>query len=200
MGHLDDLTALALAEGRSDPRLAEHASRCRRCRELVAGIQRLLGALEGGRQPALPERLRRWAQAYARTQAVTRPRFSLLGLLSEGAPLAAAVRGSGPAAAMLYGDERYQLDLRLEPMAAGAARLHGQVVPLGAATTGHFTVTVVASDGTTTTTAVDEWGEFHVDHLQAATGLSLVLEAENERLVVPCLYPRDLGQDDDDEL
>ena len=181
MRHLDPETLVGHAlEGGEHPHLAA----CSRCREAAAALRQTLAALADARHAAHPPLpLRRWALAYAGCALPDRPRPRLLALLAASAgPLAEVRAGAAPAAA-LYGDERFQVDLRLEPDAAGA-RLHGQVVAVDDATPEPWTITAVGPDGVTSTVTSDSCGEFRIDGRAARWGVTVVAERAGERLVV----------------
>ena len=106
-------------------------------------------------------------------------------LLSEAAPAAASVRGVGAVgAAFLYGDDRHQLDLRVEPQAGGEVRLHGQVIPLQAPCERPWIIVAVGPAGDVTRTCSDPAGEFRLECAGSWVGLSLVAENGGDRLVV----------------
>jgi len=202
MKHLDDAAALALVEATSASTRAEppaHVAGCARCRALIDEYRRLLAAFEEVHscgQP--PESVLRWARAYADTVAARpRPRLRLLPCVAMGDALVAAVRGgNGISRAVLHGDERHQLDLRLEPEGAGRARLHGQLVPLADDAVEGWTITAVlsgdegpGSSGTrgARSTRTDACGEFWIPDLADGERLSLLVDNGDERIVVPRL-------------
>jgi hypothetical protein len=190
MKHLDELTAIALAEGAgADP--GQHAASCPSCSARVARYRLLLEALAAERGSGPPERLLRWARAYARTTASTPPRhWALLAFLTQGAPLQAAVRGGMPGSALLFGDDRHQLDLRVDPTPSGRVRLHGQIVPLDASEAGGWEVIALTAEGTTLRTIADEAGEFQLEAGASWPEMSLLAVRDDRRLVVPRLAPR----------
>ena len=186
MTHIDDVTAFAVAENRADHSAQEHLLGCERCRRLVDSYARLLAAMTSAAAHEPPPRgVLSWARAYARTRVETQPRWSFLPFLSHGAPLAAAVRGGElPGVALLFGDERHHMDIRVEPRPGGEMRLHGQIVPLTEAGPSPWTVTAVAPSGEARRTVTDLGGEFWFDTVEGWQGTSLVAENEGERLVV----------------
>jgi hypothetical protein len=211
MKHLDDAAALALVEAgiaSTGAELPAHVAGCARCRALMDEYRRLLAAFETvqacGRPP---ERVLRWARAYAGTAAARpRPRWRLLPCVARGDALVAAVRGgNGISRAVLHGDERHQLDLRLEPAGAGRARLHGQLVPLADDAVEGWTITAVLSsdegaeaDGPrgARTTRTDASGEFWISDLADGERLSLLADNGEERIVIPRLV---VGEQPDEE-
>jgi hypothetical protein len=188
MRHLDDATAIAVAEGAAAPPARQHLEGCPACAGRVARLRTLLAALADVVREAPPHALLRWAQAYARTVSTTAPRWSFLPFLTEGAPLTAAVRGgTAPGSALLFGDAGHQLDLRVDPAVAGAVRLHGQIVPLDEREAGGWEVIAVTGDGRTLRTVADQCGEFWLEAGGDWQEMSLVAVRDGERLVVPRL-------------
>ncbi len=181
MRHLDSETLVGHAlEGAGHPHLAA----CERCREEAAAVRRTAGALElAHHADPPPQALSRWAVAYARCAAPDRPRPRLLALLAASAGPLVEVRAGAAAAAALYGDERFQVDLRLEPDRAGA-RLHGQVVSVDDPTPAPWQVTAVGAHGVTTTVASDAFGEFRIDGPAARWGVTVIAQRGDDRLVV----------------
>jgi hypothetical protein len=186
MRHIDDATAIAAAEDRADQGTQEHLLGCERCRRLVDSYARLLAAMtSAAAQEPLPQGMTRWARSYARTRIETRPRWTFLPFLSHGAPLAAAVRGSElPGVALLFGDTRHHVDIRVESSPDGEMRLHGQIVPLIETAASPWRVTAVAPSGEARHTFTDLGGEFWFDAVEGWQATSLVAENEGERLVV----------------
>jgi len=197
MKHLDDSSAIDVAEGRSPEEARIHAAGCPRCGDLAVGFARLLGALGHASEPldALPQHLARWAQACARTTGQPRPRPRILELLALGAQPVAAVRGRAMTSA-LFGDDRHQVDLQVESSAAGVPRLHGQVVPVDETEERTWSVSVVTPGGQVRTATTDADGEFVIDDLETWNGLSLIAECGRERLVVPRLGSVRSGEDE----
>jgi hypothetical protein len=188
MKHLDELTLIALAEGADG---GEHTAACPSCSARVARYRFLLGILADPPRDAPPERLLRWARAYARTTTSTPPhQWAILAFLTQGAPLQAAVRGGIPGSALLFGDDRHQLDLRVDPTPSGRVRLHGQIVPLDAGEAGGWEVIALTAEGMTMRTTTDQAGEFLLEAGGAWTELSLVAVRDDQRLVVPRLAPK----------
>jgi len=185
MTHLDDAAAMTLAKGGADDAARAHAARCPQCEGVVAAFRRLYDTVaEVAGSEAPPDRLLRWAKAYARTRVQPRRRWTLLGLLSGGTPLVPAVRGGGlTEIALLFGDDRHHLDLRVEPGHHGGARLHGHVVPLQGDLTGRWNVTVVVPDCETFRTDTDAAGEFWLQGISDWERASLVA-AGSETVIV----------------
>jgi hypothetical protein len=189
MKHLDELTAIALAEG-AGTEGSRHAAGCPSCSARVARYRVLLEALTEARGDAPPERLLRWARAYARTTTPTPPlHWAILVFLTQGAPLQAAVRGGIPGSALLFGDDRHQLDLRVDPTASSRVRLHGQIVPLDAGEAGGWEVIALTADGGTMRATADQAGEFVLEVGGSWPEVSLVAVRDDQRLVVPRLAP-----------
>lgn len=187
--------ALAIAEGRASPEEIAQAERDPRLGVLVTGFRKLLSALDEARALGAdpPEALLHWARVWAHEAAPRRPSVvsRLLEVLAYGAPCLAAVRGvttGGPA--VLYGDDTYHLDVRLEPQEDGAHRIRGQVVPIAETdekTQGPWSIRVVGPRGMILRALSDEDGDFRVNALPCVNGLSLVAERGSERLIVPRL-------------
>jgi hypothetical protein len=192
MSHLDDMTAIALAEGDTVADAGRHVASCSSCGRRVARFRGLLEALADARGEPPPERLLRWARAYARTAAPAPDlRWSFLTFLTQGAPLAAALRGGGAVgSALLFGDQHHQLDLRVDPTTADRVRLHGQIVPLGAEPAAGWEVIALTADGRTLRTTADEAGEFWLEAGGSWPEMSLVAVRDDQRLVVPRLAPQ----------
>jgi hypothetical protein len=183
MKHLDDAAAVAIAEGSKDPKPSAHLAECARCRKLVDDYRHLLDVAEACDRP--PEGLQRWARAYARLAAPAKPTWRALSFIARGGALVAAVRGGEAISqAVLYGDERHQLDMRFEPSPGGKARLHGQLVPLQDDAVEGWSITAVLEGGDSRSTRTDAGGEFWLEGLAWGEGLSLVAEGETERIVV----------------
>jgi hypothetical protein len=190
MKHLDALRAVEAAERGPDEGQRDHLAACRRCRQMVDGLRRILGVLAASGAPLAepPQGLMRWAQAYARTAGTARPRLQVLEFLAGGNHAVAAVRGQAePARAVLYGDDAHHLDLRIEADRRGSARLHGQVVPLDSSEPERWLVSVVTPGGEVHSATTDTAGEFWIEDLSSWRNLSLVAEGEGQRLVVPRL-------------
>ncbi len=188
MKHLDINAAVDLADGGKHPLLESHVEDCGRCRRLVASVSSTLLALTGATESLAepPLGLQRWARAYARVATATRPRLRVLGFLAGGANPLAAVRGSlEHSQAILYGDERTHIDLRVEAGVDGSVRLHGQVVPVGEKEHKRWKLSVVSPDGNFHTTTTDGDGEFWIDGLSSSYGWTLMAESEDLRLLVP---------------
>jgi len=186
--------ALAIAEGRATPEDSAQAEYDPELGALVTGFRELLGALDEARTTAdVPPALMHWARVWAH-EAAPRPQTfvsRILGVLAYGAPQLAAVRGTamgGPA--VLYGDDNYQLDVRLEPQHDGTCRVRGQVVPTANTDdsgSGPWAIRLVKSDGTVIPTHSDDIGDFRFDALPDFRGLSLVAERGSKRLIIPRL-------------
>jgi hypothetical protein len=182
MAHLEPEALLDAAHGEGGH---PHLEACARCREAVASVRSTLQALGAVRQSAAPPTgLARWALAYAGRSVRQRPRVRLLELLAASAGPLNAVRAGCAGAAALYGDDAYQLDLRLEPGPRGA-HLHGQVVSLDEPVPNGWEITVVGPDGSTAEVSSDALGEFLVEGPAARWGASLIAEGPGARLVVP---------------
>jgi hypothetical protein len=188
MRHVDDIQAFAAADGTAADSVKQHIDCCPRCRAAVEECQRLLADLDTLRTALTdpPQRLQRWARAWAGAVAHSRPRLSVLDILAIGAqPLAAVRDAGGHDTAMLYGDDRYQLDVRVTGRSDGTSRLHGQIVPLPASPQGRWKVTTVSSEGSVMTATSDANGEFWIEGVTRWEGLSLVADSETDRLIVP---------------
>ncbi len=187
--------ALAIAEGRASHEETAQAERDTRIGALVTEFRELISALDGAREQNAepPEALQHWARVWAHEAAPHRPSLvsRLLEVLAYGAPCLTAVRGAaagGPA--VLYGDNQYQLDVRLEPEEDGTHRVRGQVVPATETVEtgeGPWSIQVIGPPGVVLRTLSDEHGEFRFDGVHSVTGLSLVAERGSERLIVPRL-------------
>ncbi len=195
MRHLNDSSAVDLAEGRGDEQASQHLAGCERCQQRVATFADLLKALDCSQEPLaeVPPYLMAWAAACARTvagpvlRAKRRPRTRVLELLAFGAQPIAAVRGGAAVgAAALFGDHRHQIDLQVDPGGDGPS-LHGQIVPLDTTEINPWQVVVVCQDGSTYNTTSDSDGEFLIPELGSWDGLSLIADSGEERLLVPHL-------------
>jgi hypothetical protein len=186
MRHIDEATALAAAEGTADPRVVEHLGGCNRCRDLVASFARLVRVLSSRPENGeIPGGLQRWAQAYARTRDRQPSPFSVLGLLSRGAPFATATRGGAlHGVALLFGDERHQVDVRIQSSDGESVCVHGHIVPLQESTDDPWEITVLPGSGASLRTTTDPHGEFWLEEVQGWQSLSLVATNGRERLVV----------------
>jgi hypothetical protein len=161
MRHLNDSVVIELIEGGGGPEARRHLDGCDRCRDRADRFRALLTALEASGGEAPPAGLTAWARAYARTAAPT-ARVSILDFLAGGRQPVPAVRGAlRSEAALLFGDERHQLDLRLEPTAEGRVRVHGQVVPLRGGDPTSWKISLVTGEGELVTGTTDRFGEFH---------------------------------------
>lgn len=182
--HIDHADALTAAEGRAGPGVLDHLEHCPRCRRLVADFERLMGVLRSSASaPSLPAGLSRWAAAYARMHSGRGAQWRVLGLLSRGPGHATALRGEIPSVALLFGDDRHQLDVRID-RDGELARLHGHIVPLAGDGPSAWRITLISGAGHTRHTSSDDRGEFWVDGLEVWQRQSLVAEAGRERLVV----------------
>lgn len=187
--------ALAIAEKRASPEEAALAERDPLLGSMVTEFRELLGALDEAREQGSspPEALLHWARVWAHEAMPPRPSVvsRLLEVLAYGAPCLAAVRGvttGGPA--VLYGDDTFHLDVRLEPQEDGTHRIRGQVVPAAEKLEtgqGPWSIRVVGPEGVNLRALSDEDGEFRVEALHSMNGLSLVAERGSERLIVPRL-------------
>ncbi len=188
MRHLNDSSAVDLAEGRGDKQASQHLAACERCQQRVATFSELLKALECSQEALaeVPPYLMRWAAACARTVAgpeprpeprpQRRPRPRILELLAFGAQPIAAVRGGAAVgAAALFGDQGHQIDLQVDP-GGDRPSLHGQIVPLGTTEISPWQVVVVCIDGSTYNTTSDSDGEFLIPELSSWDGLSLIAD------------------------
>jgi hypothetical protein len=185
MRHVDDITAMNLAEGAEPGSAAEHCARCEQCRTLVEDYRTLLAAVtEATEHGTPPPSLMRWASAYAGTRPVERIGSSLLALLGGGAALVPAVRGGTPEIALLYGDDTHHLDLRVDPDDADRSRLHGHLVHLAGGPAHGFGISLVTADGSTRQTRTDAAGEFWLDDVPGWEHASLVATSDEQRLVV----------------
>jgi hypothetical protein len=194
MKHLDDDAALALAEGQTQPQASRHAEACSACAQRVARYRTLLELLADAAATPPPARVVSWARAYARTQAAPRRRWSVLLFLTEGMPATASVRGGHAlTTALLFGDERFHLDLRVNPAAGNRVLLHGQVVPLTPAAPGAWEVIAVTDDGRLLRTTADPLGEFWLEAGPRWHEASLIAVSAGERLVVPRLGGSETG-------
>jgi hypothetical protein len=191
MKHLDDASAVDLAEGRSNQQASMHAADCALCQELVARFVRLLDALEASTAPLerAPAHLTSWARACVRTLVQPSPRPRILELLAFGTQPIAAVRGGFvTGAAALFGDQDYQVDLQVEPSpTAGHHSLYGQIVPLAETKDQTWKVTVVTVEGRIYRLTTDRDGEFEIPDLESWDGLSMVAESDEERILIPRL-------------
>ena len=188
MRHLNDSVVIELIEGGGGPEARRHLEGCVRCRTALDRFRTLLSALRAplGERPAAG--LTAWARAYARTAVPSAPRVSVLGFLAGGSQPVAAVRGTlRSEAALLFGDERHQLDLRLEPAAAGRVRIHGQIVPLKGGATSPWQVSLVTGHGELVTGTTDGTGEFWLDEVRLGPAGSLLVSNEEDRVLVPRL-------------
>jgi hypothetical protein len=182
--HIDHADALAAAENRAGPEVLDHLEGCPRCRRLVADFERLMGVLiSSASAPSLPAGLSRWAAAYGRIHSPRNAQWSVLGLLSRGPGPATALRGELSSVALLFGDDRHQLDVRID-RDGEQTRLHGHIVPLSGDGPSAWRITLISGAGRTRHIASDDRGEFWVDGLGAWQSHSLVAEAGRERLVV----------------
>ncbi len=189
-----DFLALTIAEGRATPEESAQAECDPKLAALVTGFRELLGAMDEARITAdVPPALMHWARVWAH-EAVPRPQTfvsRILGILAYGAPQLSAVRGTsmgGPA--VLYGDDDYQLDIRLKPQHDGTWRVRGQVVPTANTSisdSGPWAIRLLRSDGTVIRTHSDEFGDFRFNALPDFKGLSLVAERGSKRLIIPRL-------------
>jgi len=187
MKHLTDQQALAVAEDTAPEDARDHAASCARCATAVGRLRTLLGRLDSPRHhlTSPPVGLTRWARAYVDVALHAERRTCVLGLLAFGAAPVAGVRnGVAQGSAVLYGDARHQLDVRVEPHGDDLS-IHGQVVPLDDAEPHAWHVVMMMSDGQVHETTSDAFGEFTIDGLTSSTGASLVLEDREARLVVP---------------
>lgn len=192
-----DELALILADGGDDEALRQRAAVDSALAARVEEYRRLLGALEHSRQavPPLPDHLARWARAWLDTSlpegrsVISR----ILDVLATNAPAPAVRNGHAGGSAVLYGDEAFHLDLRVEPSDGGRHRLRGQLIRLDEPVCGSWTVTVVSGDGAVRTTTTNACGEFAFDDLCVTAGTGLVATGDSHRLVVPRL--EELEQD-----
>lgn len=191
--------ALAIAEGVATPEDEERAKTDPELRSMVRRFEELFGVLDGvcrvEHGPVLPPALQHWARAWTRENAAQPPTVMsrLLGVLAMGATPLAEARGTaiGPQA-VLFGDDTYQLDIRLEDHEDGGVEIRGQAVALeddlddGTS----WSVRVVGGEGTVYHTATDEHGLFLLRVEDEVAGASLVADRGPIRLVVPRLGPR----------
>jgi len=183
--------ALAIADGRGSPDDVIRAERDQRLGAMVAQFRKLLGALDEARVGGPPpEALLHWARVWARETAPGSPSVisRLLEVLSFGVPGLAEARGvAGAGQAVLYGDERYHLDVRLETGEDGSHRVRGQVLPASDAFStpeGPWSIRVLGPRGRIATAVSDDYGEFRIDAMDGDRELSLVAERGTERLIV----------------
>jgi len=191
MRHLDHAAALALVQGGGDDVERQHVAVCARCRRLAEECTHLLAGLQAvAEAPAPPQRLLRWARAYALTMEPAPNRWRALQLLSQGTPLVATTRAAArTGAALLYGDDRHQVDLRIVPTRSGRCRLHGQIVPLASSPVSPWLISAVGPEGEVVRTTSDDLGEFWLPELESWNGASLVATSGEDRVVVACVGP-----------
>ena len=186
MRHLPVSVVIELIEEGGGPEARRHLDGCARCRATVERFRGLLQALEAPAALEPPRGLTAWARAYARSVASTARRVSVLSFLAGGTQPVPAVRGGlRSEAALLFGDERHQLDLRLEPAAEGRVRVHGQIVPLHAGRPGSWQVSLITGGGEVVMGATDGSGEFWLDEVLLGSAGSLLVHNAEERVVVP---------------
>jgi hypothetical protein len=188
MRHLSDSVVIELIEEGGGPEPRRHLEGCARCRATVDRFRALLSALRSPQGETPPAGLAAWARAYARTAAPSSPRVRVLDFLAGGSQPVPAVRGAlRSEAALLFGDERHQLDLRLEPAAEGRVRVHGQIVPLQGGESMPWQVSLVTGNGEVVTGATDGSGEFWLDEVLLGSAGSLLVSNAEDRVLVPRL-------------
>jgi hypothetical protein len=191
MKHLSDSAAVTMAEGARSEEARRHVGECARCQELVTRYRRLLDGLEIVKVEPFaeaPADLLRWARACTRTRPRQVPRSTWLHLLAFGAQAMAAVRGGYQAgASALFGSDRFQIDLQVEPLPDGGHQLLGQIVPIADDQERIWTIEVVTATGATYQSTADYGGEFCIEELDSWEGLSMVATSHEERLLVPRL-------------
>jgi hypothetical protein len=188
MRHLSDSVVIEMIEGGGGPEARRHFEGCARCRGTVERFRTLLSALKAPAGETLPAGLAAWARAYARTAAPAELRVSVLDFLAGGSRPVPAVRGGlRSEAALLYGNESHQLDLRLEPAAEGRVRIHGQIVPLQGGGSSPWQVSLVTGCGELVTGTTDGMGEFWLDGVLLGPAGSLLVSNADDRVLVPRL-------------
>ncbi len=198
--------ALAVAEGRASAEDRARVERDPNLAGLAAEFRRLLDALKTASvDSGPPEHLLHWARVWAR-EAAPRPATPvvsrLLEILAFGMPGFAPVRGmaaGGPA--VLYGDERHQLDIRMEPLRDDAFSIRGQVVPIGdgGRRLDPWSIRLVARGGEVLQAVSDEDGVFQFPGPVDVDGMALIAERGTERLIVPRLVSKAIARSKDDD-
>jgi hypothetical protein len=180
--HDDDL-ALHLAEsGEPDATLEPELA------ALVGDFRRVLGALKIARKepPAMPPHLERWARAWVDTR-LPEPEglvSRILSVLATNAPAPAVRNGHAGGSAVLYGDEKHHVDLRVEPTENNGHRLRGQILGLDRQADEPWHISLVGPDGSMYMVDTDATGEFAIEGVPVTTGTSFVAQRGDERLVV----------------
>ena len=191
MSHLDEHQAIDLIESGDSNGFAEHVASCSRCSNLVEGFRRAIESLAACRQTPdePPLRLVRWARAYAGIAASAKPKCGILELISGGAFVAAEVRQSGATTrSMLYGNDAFQVDIRMTSSVDLASfELHGQVVPIDETVDADWKICVVGSEKPVEVARTGQDGEFWFHDLEPAGPVSLLIENNTQRLVLPRL-------------
>jgi len=158
----------------------------------------ILEAFEASRRDgAPPESLLHWARSWARTVSRSAPTFSsrILGLLSHQSFAAPALRSAAPASeARLYGDDEYQLDLRVEEKNNGMWRLRGQVVSL-VSSEENWKVLLCCADADIREEKCNEFGEFVFDETPPGPWMSVIAESASVRLHLPRIKGPDRNEE-----
>jgi len=166
----------------------------------VEEFQIILSELEDvGRYGSPPEHLLSWARAWAGQEMPEEKGIAsrVLGILSRQSMPAHALRsGVTEPAAVLYGDEDYQLDLRVEEIETESWRIRGQVVSLKAVDDhGCWKLRLLDPSGKWTEQSSDEFGEFTFAPVAAGSGLSLSAQRGKDRLHVARIEGPGTGKD-----
>lgn len=184
-------TPLELAEIRR--RTGEYGSADvdQKLRREVEEYEILLGEIERSRLDdggAPPEKLLQWARAWVRMNSGAAPTFAsrILNILArQNLPQPALRSVGGMAEAILYGDDDYHLDLRVEEVKAGW-RLRGQVVSLHPnQDEERWKIRLLSPNEAPRKVSCDEFGEFVIDAVPPSRRLSLVAECDSCRLCLP---------------
>lgn len=180
--------ALELAEDRRKAGRAQLLESNPELRREVEEYELLFDAIEASRsEGAPPEHLLHWARSWARTVSKPAPALPtrILSLLSRRRLSVPAVRSAYSATeAGLYGDDQFQLDLRVEESRDGSWRLRGQLVSLQSEQE-NWTIRILGPGAGARIARCDEYGEFSLGNLPRDSSLSLVAESGSCRLYLP---------------